>query len=356
MASPLTTERLVAPSYARSGRDRRCPGGHGARALAQGQPGRLRHRPVRIPGSRSDGRPADAAAVLSGRTGGRLGGWSPDGAWSGLPGEPRAARLRRLHVVRPDGTGRRRIAGEDPRATVFAGGGTGPGSYVCSIAPGDGRTPTSCWSPSRRREAAARPRRLPLGTRCPPTGGSCWPVGAARIPAHRVIDFATACSSRWLSLDAPGCIASEDGRFGPTASVHVPRLAARRPGTDRAVSWWSRCPRDGVPGRGARASCTAPTDDLDGYAVRADATCSRCGRSRGQRAVGARPSEVSRLRRIELPEPVMPAVARRRRRDAASPELTGPLAPRGSGGSAERGVPSARALPSGPQRPPLPNS
>ena len=30
------------------------------------------------------------------------------------------------------------VAGEDPRATVFAGGWTGPGHYACSIAPGDG--------------------------------------------------------------------------------------------------------------------------------------------------------------------------------------------------------------------------
>ena len=64
--------------------------------------------------------------------------WSPDGGWLAYLVSPGGSICAELHVVRPDGTGHRVIAGEDPRATVFAGGWTGPGHYVCSIASGDG--------------------------------------------------------------------------------------------------------------------------------------------------------------------------------------------------------------------------
>ena len=64
--------------------------------------------------------------------------WSPDGAWLAYLVSPGGSICAELHVVRPDGSGRRLLAGEHPRATVFAGHWTGPGHYVCSIAPGDG--------------------------------------------------------------------------------------------------------------------------------------------------------------------------------------------------------------------------
>ena len=64
--------------------------------------------------------------------------WSPDGAWLAYLVSPGGSICAELHVIRPDGSGRRLLAGADPRATVFAGGWAGPGSYVCSIAPGDG--------------------------------------------------------------------------------------------------------------------------------------------------------------------------------------------------------------------------
>src|ERR671933_752491 len=64
--------------------------------------------------------------------------WSPDGAWLAYLVSPGGSICAELHVVRPDGTGRRLLAGGNPRATVFPGGWSGPGRYVCSIAPGNG--------------------------------------------------------------------------------------------------------------------------------------------------------------------------------------------------------------------------
>src|SRR3954470_17201099 len=64
--------------------------------------------------------------------------WSPDGEWLAYLVSPGGSICAQLHVVRPDGSDPRVVAGADPFATVFAGGWTRPGHYVCSIAPGDG--------------------------------------------------------------------------------------------------------------------------------------------------------------------------------------------------------------------------
>src|SRR4051812_26332192 len=64
--------------------------------------------------------------------------WSPDGAWLAYLVSPGGSICAELHLVRPDGSGHRVVAGTDPFATVFAGGWTRPGHYVCSIAPGTG--------------------------------------------------------------------------------------------------------------------------------------------------------------------------------------------------------------------------
>src|SRR3954466_6067564 len=56
--------------------------------------------------------------------------WSPDGGRLAYLVSPGGSICAELHVVRPDGGGHRVLAGHDPRATVFAGGWTGPGSYA----------------------------------------------------------------------------------------------------------------------------------------------------------------------------------------------------------------------------------
>ena len=52
--------------------------------------------------------------------------WSPDGSRLAYLVSPGGSICAELHVVRPDGTDARLLAGQDPRATVFAGGWTGP--------------------------------------------------------------------------------------------------------------------------------------------------------------------------------------------------------------------------------------
>src|SRR3954447_21247870 len=65
--------------------------------------------------------------------------WSPDGAWLAYLVSPGGSICAQLWAVRPHGTERHLVAGEDPRSTVFAGGWTAAaGHYVCSIASGDG--------------------------------------------------------------------------------------------------------------------------------------------------------------------------------------------------------------------------
>src|SRR3954466_13771157 len=64
--------------------------------------------------------------------------WSPDGAWLAYLVSPGGSICAELHVVRPDGSDHRIVAGAGPFGAGFAGGWTGPGHYVCSIAPGDG--------------------------------------------------------------------------------------------------------------------------------------------------------------------------------------------------------------------------
>src|SRR4051794_8039218 len=64
--------------------------------------------------------------------------WSPDGAWLAYLVSPGGSICAELHMVRPDGSDHRVVAGADPFATVFAGGWTRPGHYVCSIAAGNG--------------------------------------------------------------------------------------------------------------------------------------------------------------------------------------------------------------------------
>src|SRR3954462_12700465 len=65
--------------------------------------------------------------------------WSPDGDWLAYLVSPGGSICAQLWAVRPDGSERHLVAGEDPRSTVFAGGWTAArGHYVCSIAPGGG--------------------------------------------------------------------------------------------------------------------------------------------------------------------------------------------------------------------------
>ena len=281
--------------------------------------------------------------------------WSPDGAWLAYLVSPGGSICAELHVVRPDGSGHRLLAGADPRATVFAGGWTGPGSYACSIAPGDGPDADVVLVSVDTGEQRTLARGGFLSVNSVSADGRF--VLARRGPRgyrHIVlIDVATGAQRRVLPLDAPGGIASEDGRFGPDGrSVHLRASLPGEPGTDRAGLVVVPLSEDGVPGPG-RVVLARPDADLDGYALRADGTALAVWTCRELTELWVHDTaDGSPLRRIELPEPVMPGWSLAADGATLVAELTGPTAPRGLWVvplGTDAGSPSP--LPSSPRRP-----
>jgi dipeptidyl aminopeptidase/acylaminoacyl peptidase len=258
--------------------------------------------------------------------------WSPDGAWLAYLVSPGGSICAELHAVRPDGTDARLLAGEDPRATVFAGGWTGAGHYVCSIAPGDGPDADVVLVDVR----TGKQRTLASGGFLSVTSVSADErfVLARRGPrGYRhvvVIDVATGVQRPVLAPDAPGGIASEDGRFGPDgASVYVRASLPGPPGADRAGLVLVPLSADGVPGEGRTVLCR-PDADLDGYAVRADGTVLAAWTVGGVTELCLHAlSDGSLIRAIALPEPVLPGWSLAAGGHSMVAELTGPRAPRG---------------------------
>jgi dipeptidyl aminopeptidase/acylaminoacyl peptidase len=280
--------------------------------------------------------------------------WSPDGGRLAYLVSPGGSICAELHVVRPDGSGHRVIAGEDPRATVFAGGWTGPGHYVCSIAPGDGPDADIVLVDA----ATGGHRTLAVGGFLSVTSVSVDErfVLARRGPrGYRhivVIDVATGVQRRALGLDAPGGIASEDGRFGPDGrSLYVRASLPGAPFTDRAGLVAVPLSEDGVPGEG-RVVLSRPDADLDGYALRTDGTVLAVWSVDGvtELLVHAA-SDGAVVRQIALPEPVLPGWSLSADGATMIAELTGPRAPRGlwvvpiTGPAAPALVPSALGRP-----------
>ncbi|MDK3257200.1 S9 family peptidase [Blastococcus capsensis] len=257
--------------------------------------------------------------------------WSPDGAWLAYLVSPGGSICAELHVVRPDGTGRRLLAGQDPRATVFAGSWAGPHHYACSIAPGSGpdadvvvvdvvsgehRTLASGGFLSVT--AVSADRRTVLARRGP------------RGYRHVVlIDVPTGVQRRALPLDVPGGIASEDGRFSADGrTVYVRAALPGPPGADRAGLVAVPVDGDGVPGRGRTVLYRADAD-LDGYAVRGDGTVVALWTVDGVSELSLHAlSDGAVVRRVPLPEPVLSAWAPTADGAALVAELTGPRAPR----------------------------
>jgi dipeptidyl aminopeptidase/acylaminoacyl peptidase len=280
--------------------------------------------------------------------------WSPDGGRLAYLVSPGGSICAELHVVRSDGSGHRVIAGQDPRATVFAGGWTGPGHYVCSIASGDGPDADIVLVDA----ATGEHRTLAVGGFLSVTSVSADErfVLARRGPrGYRhivVIDVATGVQRRVLGLDAPGGIASEDGRFGPDGrSLYVRASLPGAPFTDRAGLVVVPLSADGVPGEG-RVVLSRPDADLDGYALRTDGTVLAVWGVDGvtELLVHAA-SDGAVMRQIALPEPVMPGWSLSADGATMIAELTGPRAPRGlwlvpiTGTAAPALVPSALRRP-----------
>jgi len=258
--------------------------------------------------------------------------WSPDGAWLAYLVSPGGSICAELHLVRPDGSGSRVVAGEDPRTTVFAGGWAGPGHYACSIAPGDGPDADVVLVDvaTGAHRTLARGGFLSVSS----VSGDRRLVLARRGPrAHRhivVVDVASGVQVPLIAPDAPGGVASEDGRFAPDGrSVLVRASLPGEPFTDRAGLVQVPLSEDGVPGPG-RVVLSRPDADLDGYAVRTDGTVLAVWNAGGITELRVHAlSDGSCVREIPLPEPVMPGWSLSADGTTMVAELTGPASPRG---------------------------
>ncbi|WP_104525955.1 S9 family peptidase [Blastococcus atacamensis] len=258
--------------------------------------------------------------------------WSPDGAWLTYLVSPGGSICAELHAVRPDGTGHRVVAGQDPRATVFAGSWTGPHSYACSIASGAGPDADVVLVDVVTGEL----RTLASGgflsvTAVSPDSRTVLARRGPRAFRHVVvIDVATGLQRRVVRLDQPGGIASEDGRFSTDGrSVY---LRASLPGplfTDRAGLVEVPVDADGVPSPGRRV-LYRPEADLDGYVVRPDGTVLALWNADGVSELCLHDlAGGDLLRTVELPQPVLTGWAPLPGQDAVVAELSGPRSPRG---------------------------
>ena len=208
--------------------------------------------------------------------------WSPDGQWLVYLVSPNGLIRAELHIVRPDGSGARVLAGTDDLSTVFAGcwttlpntyafslaDGTGPGADVClvdvvtgvtrTVAAGGFLTVTSV-SPDASRIIArrgSRGRRHLIVVDIGDTGRAADGTG---------ISTGTGTPLRLLAADFPdeGTDLAEDGRFSTDGSAVYLRTNA---GRERSVLAVVELAADGTPGP-HRVLAERPDADLESYAV-----------------------------------------------------------------------------------------
>ena len=285
--------------------------------------------------------------------------WSPDGEWLAYLVSPGGSICAQLWAVRPDGTDRHLVAGDDPRATVFAGGWTAaPGHYVCSIAPGDGPDADVVLVDV----VSGAQRTLATGGFLAVTSVSAdeRTVLARRGPrGHRhvvLVDVATGVQRRVIPLGEPGGAASEDGRFAPDGTaVYLRAALPARPGVPRSDrTGLVRVPLGAgrVPGR-AEVLVARPDADLDAYAVRADGTVLCVWNADGVTELELRGlADGALVRAIALPQPVMPGWSLSADGGTLLAELTGPTCPRSLWlVPLDGGAPARAPLPSTPRHP-----
>jgi dipeptidyl aminopeptidase/acylaminoacyl peptidase len=284
--------------------------------------------------------------------------WSPDGAWLAYLVSPGGSINAQLWAVRPDGSDRHLVAGEDPRSTVFAGGWTAaPGHYVCSIAPGDGPGADVVLVDV---VSGAR-RTLATGGFLSVTAVSAdeRTVLARRGPrGHRhivLVDVASGVQRRVIPLGAPGGRASEDGRFAPGGrAVYLRAGLPAVPGVPRSDrTGLVRVPLDEARVPGPGEVLISRTDaDLDAYAVRADGTVVCVWNADGITELEVRDLAGGALvHTVPLPQPVMPGWSLSGDGRTLLAELTGPLSPRALWQVPLDGDGKPASLPSTPRRP-----
>ena len=259
--------------------------------------------------------------------------WSPDGEWLAYLVSPSGSIRAELHVVRPDGTGRRLLAGGGESQTVFAGlWAVARDTYVFSIA--DGISPDAAvWIVD---VATGDLRAVPASIGI----GFCVVTSISADGARLVVRCGPRNQRRLLLLDATGQArpiplletefpqggdTGEDGRFAPGNGAVYLRTSA---GRDRMAL--CSVPLDDA-GRPGRMSVLAgrPDADLEFYAVRSD------GRSvvlvwnvEGESALQIGDLHTGSTIDVPLPHRVLPGWSLGRGGTSMIAELTGPTQPR----------------------------
>ena len=239
---------------------------------------------------------------------------------------------------------------------MFAGGWTGPGHYVCSIAAGDGPDAdiVLVTAETGEQRTLARGGFLSVNSVSADERFLLARRGPRGYRHIVVIDIATGVQRRRAAAGRAGRDRLGGRPVRPRRPLGLPaRLAAGRARARTAPGSWSvPLSEDGVPGPG-RVVLYRPDADLDGYALRADGTALAVWTVREVTELWVHDlSDGSPLRQVALPEPVMPGWSLAADGATLLAELTGPLAPRGLWVvplDADAGPPVP--LPSAPRRP-----
>ncbi len=211
--------------------------------------------------------------------------WSPDGQWLAYLVSPNGLIRAELHVIHPDGSGARVLAGTDDLATVFAGcwttlpntyafslaDGEGPGADVClvDVVTGEIRTvatggflAVTSVSPDASRIIARRGSR---GRRHLVIADIDTNTDIADISVLDGRDATSGSVQRLLAADFPdeGTDLAEEGRFTADGSAVYLRTNA---GRERSALAVVQLDADGTPGP-YRVLAERPDADLESYAV-----------------------------------------------------------------------------------------
>ncbi len=255
--------------------------------------------------------------------------WSPDGNWLAYLVSPAGSIRAELHAVRPDGTGRRLLAGGGSLETVLAGTWTArPGRFAFTVADGiSGGAPAFVVDVDT---GMLEPVAASMGL------GFCV-VTSVSADGHRMVVRSGPRNRRRLYLltlgpdeqpvrllerDFPrGGEVGEDGRFSADGSYVYLRTSA---GRERTVL--ARVPLDrGVPGP-MEVMAAKDDADLEGYAVRADGSAVLVFNAAGVSRMEIRDLESGECFPVELPGPVLPGWSIGS--DRMILEVTGPTSPR----------------------------
>lgn len=259
--------------------------------------------------------------------------WSPDGNWLAYLVSPGGSIRAELHVARPDGTGRRALAGVVALETVFAGLWTPvAGRYVFSMA--DGRSPhASVWFVDVETGALESvPASVGIGfcvVTAISTDGGRVVVRCGPRNRRRLLILDVAASGRGIPLlgaDFPGGgDTGEDGRFAPDGRSVYLRTSAN---ADRMYLANVSLDESGRPGR-LTVVADRPDADLEFYAMRADGrTAVLVWNVGGESRAEIRDLSTGHSLPIPLPQPVMPGWSLGRDGISMIAEVTGPTAPR----------------------------